>query len=401
MLRGLAALSIAVLHAPYDADGLAVRLGRDFTPFGPVPWAAGVDVFFVISGLIMVHASRSLFGRPGAQGLFLARRIARIVPLYWAVPTLYLATALAAAGLLNSAILEPWPILASYLFIPFERPDGAVQPLYSLGWTLNYEMFFYALFALALAWPSRRAVLKLMGLMVGLVALGRAVALPQPFAFWTDPIILEFVFGLGLGLLQAEGTRLSRPVRLAAVLAALAILCLNPLPPEVLGAFGRAAAWGFPAALLVAAAALGRERTRPATGALRWGATLGDASYALYLLHPFAIRAGSAAAVLTGFGALIGPWGYVAVVLAAAVALAVAVHRWFEQPMTDLARRRLEPVRSPQLSSPCPPLRAPSARRKRPHSASRPLPTPCRRAGDPGRRKSGAACRARRVVSRR
>jgi exopolysaccharide production protein ExoZ len=352
MLRGLAALSIAVLHAQYDAASLAARLGLEFTPLTPLPWAAGVDVFFVISGFIMVHASRSLFERPGAQALFLARRIARIVPLYWAVTTLYLLMSLVAAGLLNSAILEPWPIAASYLFIPFERPDGAVQPLYSLGWTLNYEMFFYALFALVLAWPARRAVVRLMALMVGLVALGRAVALPQPFAFWTDPVILEFVFGLGLGLLYAEGTRLSRPVRIGAVLAALAILSLNPLPPEVLGAFGRPAAWGLPSALLVAAAALGRERTGPATGVLRFGATLGDASYALYLLHPFAIRAGSTAAVATGFGALIGPWGYVAAVLAVAVALSVAVHRWFEQPMTELARRRLEPIRSPRLSSP-------------------------------------------------
>jgi peptidoglycan/LPS O-acetylase OafA/YrhL len=352
LLRGLAALSIAVLHAQYDAGILAARLGQDFTPIEAFPWPAGVDAFFVISGFIMVHASRSLFGTPGAQRLFLSRRIARIVPLYWAVTVFYLAIALVAGGLLNSAILEPWPVIASFLFIPFARPDGAVQPIYSLGWTLNYEMFFYALFALTLVWPSRRAVTTLAVLMVGLVALGRLVALPQPFAFWTDPIILEFVFGLTLGLFHGEGARLSGPVRILAVGAALAILSLNPLPPQELGAFGRPVAWGLPAALLVAAAALGRERPGRTRVPLRFGAALGDASYALYLLHPFVVRAGSAAAAMTGLGVVVGPWGYVAVVLAAAVAVSLAVYRWFERPLTDFARRWLEPVRSPQWSSP-------------------------------------------------
>ena len=352
LLRGLAALSIAVLHAQHDAAILAARLGQDFAPLTALPWAAGVDAFFVISGFIMVHASRSLFGMPGAQPLFLSRRVARIVPLYWAVTTLYLATALAASGLVNSAVLEPWPILASYLFIPFERPDGTVQPLYSLGWTLNYEMFFYVLFALTLAWPSRRAVVRLMALMGGLVLVGRLAALPQPFGFWTHPIILEFVFGLALGLLSAEGIRLGGAVRAGLALAGLAILFLNPLPPEVLGDFGRTLAWGIPAALLVAAAALTGDRSEASPRLLRFGAALGDASYALYLLHPFVVRAATIAVAATGLGATIGPWGFVALVLVAATAVSLAVYRWFERPMTDLARRWLQPVRPPQWSSP-------------------------------------------------
>ena len=154
VLRGLAALAIAALHAQADARALAEARGLGFTPLLHLPWAAGVDVFFVISGLIMVHASRGLFAREGARGTFLKRRLARIVPLYWAVTLLYLAVALTTPALLNSALLDPAPILASFLFIPFTRPDGAVQPLYSLGWTLNFEMLFYVLFAATIGWPK-------------------------------------------------------------------------------------------------------------------------------------------------------------------------------------------------------------------------------------------------------
>src|SRR5207237_5929129 len=104
--------------------------------------------------------------------MFLGRRIARIVPIYWTVTTIYLAVALSAPSLLNSEFLGAGGVLASYLFIPVTRPDGLVQPLYGLGWTLNYEMFFYVLFSLAVAWPRRRAVPALMLALAGL-GLGR------------------------------------------------------------------------------------------------------------------------------------------------------------------------------------------------------------------------------------
>ena len=153
VLRAAAALSVAMLHAQHDAATLAERTGQVFAPIAAFPWEAGVDVFFVISGFIMVHASTRLFGAEGGARAFLARRIARIVPIYWAVTTLYLAVALAVPDLLNRELLG-WPlVVASYLFIPMARPDGLVQPLYGLGWTLNYEMFFYALFAVAVRWP--------------------------------------------------------------------------------------------------------------------------------------------------------------------------------------------------------------------------------------------------------
>lgn len=342
VLRALAALSVAMLHAQHDAAALAERIGRSFAPVTAFPWEAGVDVFFVISGFIMVYTSAPLFGAPDGRRLFLARRIARIVPIYWAVTTVFLLVALGAPSLLNSQ----WPglgrILASYLFIPVARPDGLVQPVYGLGWTLNYEMFFYILFAFAIAWPRQQAVPGLMLALMVLVAAGRLFGpLSQPLRFWSDPIILEFVYGMGLGLLHAGQIRLSTPVR--AVLAGVAVAALIAVATLPNGSImpDRALAYGLPAAMLVAAVAFRREIQSQPSRIAALGAALGDASYALYLIHPFAIRTGREIVWLSGLGQVTGPWGMVLVSLLASLLVALAVHRWFERPVTGHLRRYL------------------------------------------------------------
>lgn len=340
ILRACAALAVAIHHAQFDAGAVAARLGRPFQPLDGIPWVAGVDVFFVISGFIIVYSSQNLFGSPSAGRVFLARRLGRVVPLYWATTSLYLVVALALPGILNSEVLEPSFVLASYLFIPVERPDGAVQPLYSLGWTLNYEMYFYALFALTLASSKRKPVVMLIGILLATVVLGRIVSLPQPLDFWTRPIVLEFAFGMALALLKAQGFVLPRGLR-----AALAIGGMIWLLAGANSHMPRPLAYGLPAALFVAAAALGAERARTKTWFARLGNALGEASYALYLIHPFAIRAGREAILRTGLGTVVGPWGYVALVLVGAVAASLLVFRWYERPMTEWIRRRSEPGR--------------------------------------------------------
>lgn len=337
ILRACAALAVAIHHAQFDAAALAGRLGRPFQPFDAVPWAAGVDIFFVISGFIIVYSSQKLFEAPGAAGVFLARRLGRIVPLYWAATSLYLATALVAPGVINSEVLEPSFILASYLFLPLARPDGLVQPLYSLGWTLNYEIYFYLLFAVVLSWPLKRSVPALIAAMAGTVAFGRIVALPLPLSFWTDPIVLEFALGMALGLIKAEGFVLSRRWRAALAFAGLALLVIwadAQMP--------RAFAFGVPALLLVAAAALGADRPLAEKWPARLGSALGDASYALYLTHPFVIRAGREAVVRSGLGPLLGGWGYILLVLTGAVLASLVVFRWYEKPWMEWIRQRLE-----------------------------------------------------------
>ncbi|PZN94338.1 MAG: acyltransferase, partial [Hyphomicrobiales bacterium] len=153
VLRAIAAFMVAVHHIQADAAVVAPQGGLSPVWRDILPWMAGVDIFFVISGFIMVHASGELFGRPGATRLFLERRIARIVPLYWAATTLFLLIGYVVPAALNSGAPDLGQIMASYLFWPAVSTQGLVQPVYSLGWTLNYEMLFYVLFAAALVLP--------------------------------------------------------------------------------------------------------------------------------------------------------------------------------------------------------------------------------------------------------
>jgi peptidoglycan/LPS O-acetylase OafA/YrhL len=105
----------------------------------------------------------------------------------------------------------------------------------------------------------------------------------------------------------------------------------------------RPLAWGLPAAGLVAAAALGRC-ARPESRLTRFGALAGDMSYAIYLVHPFAIRAAGELVRRAGIDALLGPWGFMALALPAAFAAGWLTHVLVERPATAFLRARLGPV---------------------------------------------------------
>jgi peptidoglycan/LPS O-acetylase OafA/YrhL len=336
-LRAIAAFMVAVHHVQYDAVALAQRSGAVFQPSTVLPWMAGVDIFFVVSGFIMVHASAGLFGRPGGARTFLERRIARIVPLYWAATTLFLLIGLALPAVLNSGVPSFAQIAASYLFWPSASTVGLVQPVYSLGWTLNYEMLFYVLFAAGLLLPARltlAAVAAALAILVGAEAL--AGPLPLPFGFWGQPIVLEFAAGMGLALLWRGGLRLGHTARAAVAAAGVATLLFGPhLAPG--GAWSNLAVHGSAAVLLVLAAASGAARSEPSLP-VRALSAVGDASYALYLVHPFVIRGLREVFVHAGLGS---PGLFIGLALAGAVLAALAVHHGFERPATAWLRRRL------------------------------------------------------------
>ena len=161
-------------------------------------------------------------------------------------------------------------------------------------------------------------------------------------AFWTDPIILEFAFGMALGWASVEGLFLNRPARLAFG-ACRGLRCWRSTLTGELLALPRPLAYGLPAAFLVASAALASPQRRSAENLLiRWGVVLGDASYALYLLHPFIIRALRELVTRTALAALIGPWAFVMLSIFCAGAAAIGVNRVFERPITRATRHLLE-----------------------------------------------------------
>jgi exopolysaccharide production protein ExoZ len=317
---------------------------------------AGVDVFFLLSGFIMVFSSDRMFGSVAGSRDFIIRRLVRIVPFYWAVTVL--AISLAALG--NHGLPKVPAIAASFAFVPFDtagRGDGFAFPIVDLGWTLNYEMLFYLVFALFLPLGRSRCVLGVALAMALLVAVGHVFdPAPLPLRFWTRPIILEFVTGMLVALAYRHGLGLSPAVRLLAVAAAIALLLVDPL--GISGAattengFARVLGWGGPATLLLIAAISGK--TPLASLPARIIVLLGDASYALYLLHPFVILVLVRLAAMPLFPDRGGTL-FMIVTLLAVCFTAMVAHKVVERPVTRWLTRLLQRHSAPIKAMPLPP----------------------------------------------
>ena len=173
ILRAVAALGVLTYHTFVD---ISLRLGGTVVLHNLVIGAAGVDLFFIISGFVMVYSSESLFGHRDAPRVFFLRRLARVAPLYWAVSVVILAYVLIAYRSLID-IYSVGSVIASFAFVPYPAPgnNSLMQPVHGLGWTLNYEMFFYVVFTAAILLPRRFAVMAVATVFLALVAIGRKI----------------------------------------------------------------------------------------------------------------------------------------------------------------------------------------------------------------------------------
>jgi exopolysaccharide production protein ExoZ len=193
-LRAIAAWMVVIDHALLELTGNAPE-----NRMTQAAWAlgnAGVSIFFVISGFIMVHISWTNFGTPRASTNFMWRRLIRIVPLYWAATILALAFHRVSA---THGGADGWRELAySLAFVPYKGGDQSWNPILPQGWTLNFEMMFYLLFAFWLAFPRRLALPAIIALLCAFVFFRSDISNPA-LAFLASPIILCFALGIILG----------------------------------------------------------------------------------------------------------------------------------------------------------------------------------------------------------
>lgn len=323
-LRALAALLVVFVHL----DPLARLAGwpARSMAFGH----GGVDLFFVISGLVMVVTTA---GRPTTPAAFLRDRLVRIAPLYWTITLLVFGVAVLAPSLMQTTRADPAQLLKSLAFVPYVRSDGLLQPVVFVGWTLNYEIAFYVVFALGLALRRRPVGLALVIGLLGLAAAcGWALRPGSPrLAFYTSPLLVEFAAGMLLGLLWSALPR--HPPRGAAAGATAvgaAALALMLAGPQLWPHASRPLMFGAPGAVLVACA-LVAERAGVAVRSPSIQA-LGAASYSIYLSHFFCTSLVVKVAERFAAPPLLAPLALTAFLLVILVGL--AVHRWIERPLT-------------------------------------------------------------------
>lgn len=286
-LRGLAALLVVLHHIPLH---LQPRLANTYVPSFNAG-AAGVDIFFAISGFVMFYTT----GRPGADWRrFLVSRITRVVPLYWAMTLVLASLVFLAPSIFPTFTTDLATVLKSLFFVPVYDPKGALRPLLHVGWTLYFEMFFYALTVLAmLAHSKHGAVLSAVFLTLASI-LADALGAPtdDSVLILLSPIVIEFLFGVAIGAFSNSQALCAMPplarrlLGLAVLIAGAALLFGAVAPADI--RWHRLSTWGAAGALLLLGAVLLEDELARAPLLARITRPLGNSSYALYLTHGFA-----------------------------------------------------------------------------------------------------------------
>ena len=311
-LRFFAALAVVIFHAEslaFAKTGQAGLLGTNQVRLGQI----GVDIFFVLSGLIIALTSKGL-----SPGAFAAKRATRILPLYLMMTALYFVARLPAGPVGWREVvtsLTLWPAL-----------DQMTNPIVGVAWTLCFEALFYAAATLVLWRP------KMVWLLAAVFLAALGLQADPVTRFVGNPLILEFLAGVGLAFLP--------PMRGAVLLLPIGLVLAWFLGPAgyqttVGGLYGdhcweRVLYFGVPAAMIV----WGAWQLKTREGVLSY---LGETSYALYLVHPSLLVA--VFWLLVRIPGL-APDAMVAIAAAVSVVVAWRVHEVVEKPVLRWLRRR-------------------------------------------------------------
>jgi exopolysaccharide production protein ExoZ len=287
VLRGFAATAVVFLHTtraftyrPPDLSWPAPVLLNSsyFYDFG----SFGVDIFFVISGFIMVYVSKPYIEGHKPVSDFVVRRILRIYPLY------LIAIALTWLTNLYFVKYRGWSgfdlslqrMLDAVLFIPSLDEKRAVMPVVGVAWTLFYEMWFYLVFSIALMFfkrhvlPATTAILGAATLVAYWHGGTGAISL-----FLQNPMVFEFIFGCAVGQMYLGGHLPKWPLWVFFG-PALGLMLVHLL---FLEDKWRWLSVGVSSALIVVGCLALEARRVKSWG--KWWMIFGDASYAIYLFH--------------------------------------------------------------------------------------------------------------------
>jgi len=353
-MRAIAALMVVSCHMFWNLGPTRLYWVKPFfAAIGP----AGVDVFFVISGFIIYNVLQRSIGELGQVGrgravfVFAMKRFIRIYPLYW------IAFAAAFLIMLWGPPLprgQEKPLLELLTLV-----NGAPNYIVGVAWTLTYEVYFYAVVALSLMLLGRTAVFGLaawFAILVVAMAAGAGHA-TSPWNYLLAPILLEFSFGVAIGMLVRRGFQ---PFHGALwVVASIWMLVgtwfvahdLVSYPLRVIG-------WAAPAALFIYGfVILERQGRWIMPRSLRY---LGDASFSIYLWHLIVFELVAAVFARLGWIGVVDPALLMAGMVAAGLAFALASYHWIEKPLlaclagvAGLHRAPVAPAEAAPRPEPC------------------------------------------------
>jgi exopolysaccharide production protein ExoZ len=298
----------------------------------------GVDIFFVLSGFVI----SMVVERGESPGTFAANRISRIIPLYWLLTFALFVVGSLDASTLRSATANGEQLVKSLLFIPFFRDNGDLYPLLGVGWSLNYEKFFYGCVLIAILCQRRNWMLITTGCIVGAyLVLGILVDNRVANMFFGSTTWVEFLFGI-LSFRIARTDYLRRFPGTAAAVAAVSAYVWMAIAEANGIVTPRAVVFGIPSIVLVLGAVRTEEMGGRIFGRMRpYLVKLGDASYATYLSHYYVV--GGFERILYPRLGLIDPDSFlgISIMIVAALAIGQLLYWGVDQPLHGLCKRKL------------------------------------------------------------
>jgi len=299
-LRGIAALLVVIDHSILRFCDHAPAY-KWMIPFAGDLGSFGVQVFFAISGYIMVATTWERFSGPNSSWKFVEARVKRIVPTYYIATLIALPVLIFVAG--QSFTITNF--VRTFLFLPDPSSKGgdSMNPILQVGWSLNCEMFFYALFTVGLLFRRGVGLAITIGGVLAVFAAGMASEkllgprAPQELLFYAQRVMLMFPLGMALAI--AERKKLlpkaaqKIPSELVMIIGIFVVVAFNIVMP------GKYPIWRAGVSFLLSAWAVLSciDPIRPIWLAKweQWLDRVGDRSYSIYLFHLIALLVAVAA----------------------------------------------------------------------------------------------------------
>ncbi len=328
-LRGIAAMAVVLAHITSHQRPL---VGEQSVVLPDVSGFWGVDIFFVISGFIIVYITRDIAPGFAASRNFFCKRLIRIVPAYWFFTLLiFFIEKWNIFGNAEASKVNVMMLLKSMFFM---KPGF---PLLFVGWTLTLEMFFYSIFALLMIFVKDSGrVVAVCILFVALALLPYLVdSEDRYFRFYTQTVLLEFVAGMIIAYRfrrnpSAKYSQFSLLVFLVGV--GLMVASNVVFDMETLNRH-RALLWGVPAALIV----YGALRFQDFWGS-RLASMLGSISYSLYLCHIMCAYISAKIALDWVLPGVSQGWVYLSLAMVSSLIVSVISYWFFEKYLDQKLR---------------------------------------------------------------
>lgn len=357
LLRGVAALMVCLFHLKGLLNSSTSHIGTTFFGGGGM----GVSLFFIISGFIMVYITRKNDGSKLYVKNFMIKRLIRIIPLYYIMVLFWV---FAYDTHLDYFHKDYLTLVKTLCFVPiFDSPLGAAygMPPLKVGWSLNYEIFFYFIFGISLFMKRFRYIMLFIAffalvIVVPFIFSGYVIFNPLVnyhfkllyFLMITNPMLLYFLVGVALGLLYNSTFRI-RPKWLQSVLLVLSIglylILYFKINSIIHTFFGALFVCSF---LVFGFLFFNKERGLRVPAPFVY---LGDMSYSLYLIHPTVIIVLPRFLRLIGFAGRLDGTAYFFVLLFCIITLTVLSYELIEKRLLKRLATRLTTPRPKRVLS--------------------------------------------------